>query len=465
MPSSVLDRTQAFKFALDPNPAQEAALSSHCGAARFAYNHMLHLVRAILDQRESERSYGISEELLTPHVGWSAYSLRREFNARKAEVAPWWSEVSKEAFASGSANLAKALKNFTSSKAGKRAGARVGFPSFKSKTGRASCTFTTGTIRVNDDRRSVTLPRLGRIHTHESTKKLFQKIESGAARITTSTVSRSRGRWFVTFVVHIAAKAKAHARPGTVVGIDVGVSTAMVAATPEGLEVARVALPASMKHLVARRRQMQRRNRNRQAPRRGVAPSRRWLRAQASIAAVDARIANLRENAIHQMTTDLTRRFETVVIENLNVVGMMTRGGARKRGLNRGIANAAFGEMHRQVAYKTGWVGGKLVRANRFYPSSKTCSGCGAAKAKLPLSERQYDCDTCGLSIDRDLNAAINLARLAGECTTAGSGPVAGRGAERKTGAPSGAEAAGDEASTPDGDRLRASADSDSDAI
>lgn len=464
MPDSS-ERVQAFKFALDPTTVQADALASHCGAARFAYNHMLHLVRATLDQREAERSYGIPDELLTPHIGWSAYSLRKTLNARKALVAPWWAEVSKEAFASGTANLSRALSNFTSSKKGVRAGGKVGFPSFKPKTGRQSCTFTTGAIRVNGDRRSVTLPRLGRIHTLESTKKLSRKLDAGTARITTATVSRVRGRWFVTFVAHVVTKSLPHANPGTVVGIDVGVSTTMVAATLDGYEVVRVYLPARIADLVVRRRRLQRQNRHRQAPRRGVAPSNRWRRAQARISLVDAAIANLREDAIHKMTTDLARRFETVVIENLNVAGMLTRGGARKRGLNRAIANASFGETHRHLTYKTGWEGGTLLKADRFYPSSKTCSGCGAAKAKLSLSEREYHCNSCGIRIDRDLNAAINLARLAGERTTAGSGPVAGRGAERKTCVPSGARAAGDEASIPSGNRSRVTANCDSDAI
>jgi putative transposase len=85
------------------------------------------------------------------------------------------------------------------------------------------------------------------------------------------------------------------------------------------------------------------------------------------------------------------------------------------------------------LGYKTEWYGGRLVVADRWYPSSKTCSGCGAVKAKLPLSERTYTCTTCGLVLDRDLNAARNLAALAAGTATAGSGPVAGRGADRKT--------------------------------
>jgi len=111
------------------------------------------------------------------------------------------------------------------------------------------------------------------------------------------------------------------------------------------------------------------------------------------------------------------------------------RGG---RGLNRALADAGLGELRRQLGYKTTWYGSDLIVAGRHYPSSKTCSGCGAVKAKLALHERTYHCGGCGLAIDRDLNAAVNLARLsehaAGvEPRPAGSGPVAGRGATQKT--------------------------------
>jgi transposase len=103
------------------------------------------------------------------------------------------------------------------------------------------------------------------------------------------------------------------------------------------------------------------------------------------------------------------------------------------RRLARHIADAGFAELRRHLTYKTAWNGGRLLVADRWYPSSKTCSGCGAVKAKLALSEREYECAACGLVLDRDLNAARNLAALAAETTTAGSGPVAGRGADRKT--------------------------------
>ncbi|MCA2176571.1 transposase, partial [Nonomuraea glycinis] len=134
-------------------------------------------------------------------------------------------------------------------------------------------------------------------------------------------------------------------------------------------------------------------------------------------------------DGIHQLTTSLARTYGTIVVEDLNVAGMV-----RNRRLARALSDAGFGEIRRQLAYKTGWHGGRLVVASRWFPSSKTCSSCGAVKAKLPLRVRTYVCEGCGLSMDRDENAARNLASLV-ERTVAGSGPETrnGRGADHKT--------------------------------
>ena len=117
--------------------------------------------------------------------------------------------------------------------------------------------------------------------------------------------------------------------------------------------------------------------------------------------------------------------------ETLAVKNMMTAGGTRKRGLNRAFADAGLGELFRQFDYKTGWYGSQIVRADRWFPSSKFCSSCGVVKTKLPLTERTYECDSCGLVIDRDLNAAVNLARYAQRETDPSTGVVTG-GADHK---------------------------------
>jgi putative transposase len=130
-------------------------------------------------------------------------------------------------------------------------------------------------------------------------------------------------------------------------------------------------------------------------------------KSAARLARLHARVANVRADALHKATTELATRYETVVAEDLNVAGM-----TRNRRLARALADQGFGQARRMLGYKTTWNGGHLLLAGRWFPSSKTCSGCGAVKAKLPLSERTYRCD-CGLVTGRDLNAAANLLNLA----------------------------------------------------
>ena len=160
-------------------------------------------------------------------------------------------------------------------------------------------------------------------------------------------------------------------------------------------------------------------------------PSQGWLRTQRQIGRAHARVANLRADRIHKLTTALSQTHDVIGAETLAVKNMMTAGGSRKRGLNRALGDAGLGVLLRQLDYKTGWYGSRVLKADRWFPSSKLCSGCGVVKAKLHLAERTYECDSCGLTIDRDLNAAVNLARYAQRQTDPSTGVVTG-GADRK---------------------------------
>jgi putative transposase len=460
---------QAYRFGLDPTATQERALRSHAGAARFARNHMLALVKAVLDQRAAERSYGIAEADLTPALGWSLPALRRAWNARKDGAAPWWGENSKEAYNTGLDSLARALEAWSKSRTGQRAGAVAGFPRFHTRRDRPSVRFTTGPIRVEADRHHVTLPRLGTIRTHESTRKLIRRVEAGTARILSAAVIRdSAGRWHVAFQALVQRSLARPAHAGVrhpVVGVDVGVQDLLVAATPDGVEVARVVAPRSLAAAQDRLRALQRRAARQRGPsdtkaKRKQQPSNRWRRTQARIGKTHTRAASLRRDALHKATTRLAQQHQVIAVETLNAAGMRRAGGARKRGLNRALADAALAQVRRMLAYKTLWYGSTLVQAGRWYPSSKTCSGCGSRKPRLLLSERTYVCEHCGLILDRDLNAAINLARLGdaqhtgGTRTGTGSSPAAtrrggqGRGATRKTRPAHAGQAGGREAST-----------------
>ncbi|MDI3388356.1 IS607 family element RNA-guided endonuclease TnpB [Streptomyces sp. B-S-A8] len=426
---------QAFKYALDPNATQEAALRSHCGASRAAYNWAIGWVTASWWQRKAEASYGIPEGELTPWRPWSLPALRKEFNQAKKtnHFADWWEENSKEAYNTGLANAAAAFDNYAKSKNGRRKGARMGMPRFKSKhKARLACRFTTGTIRVDVDGRHVTLPRLGTIRTHESTTKLQRRVAGGTARILSATVRHERGRWFVSFQVETRREITRVARPGVAVGVDLGVKVLAVMADSAG-EIRYAPNPKHYETALKTLKRLSRRVSRRQGPavhdpitgkttRRE--PSNRWRKANEQRNRIHHRTANLRADALHKLTASIRDEYGTVVVEDLNVAGML-----KNRRLARKIADAGFGEIRRQLTYKGQRNACRTVVASRWYPSSKTCSSCKTAKAKLPLHVRVFSCDNCGLVMDRDENAARNLADLASAGMT-GTGVAGDRGTQ-----------------------------------
>ncbi len=434
--------TQAYRFALDPSPVQERKLASHCGARRFAYNWGLGLVKQRLDQRDRIRRAALSEQLAdsevealarTVVVPWTLAALRREWNAAKGEVAPWWAENSKEAASSGLDALARALEAWSDSRHGKRQGPRVGFPRFKRRgRGRQSYRYTTGSFGISG-RARVQLPRVGHVRTHEPTTKLVGRIEDGRARVLSSTVCRENGRWFCSICCEIQ-RTDEPARSEDVVGVDVGIkhlavlSTGELIANPRALSVAQRRLRRYQRKLDRQRRANNPGcydDRGRAINgRRPIQRSHRQARTERRLARLHARARNVRQDAIHKLTGGLAAQHQTVVVEKLNARGLC-RGG--NRGLRRALHDASLAEIRRQLAYKTLWRGGTLIEAPSLYPSSKTCSGCGTAKAKLPLSERTYRCEHCGLILDRDLNAARNLAAIAESVAPSGGETINAR--------------------------------------
>jgi putative transposase len=255
-----------------------------------------------------------------------------------------------------------------------------------------------------------------------------------------ATITKRRGRWTISFTVETRRALAPTRAPERIIGVDVGLTTLYTRATPGGERVLSTANPrhlsaagkklAHAQHIAARR----------QGPRKGVAPSNRWKRANERVQKVHADVTNSRRNLIHETTTKLAKDYDLIVVEDLNVAGML-----KNHTLAQHIQDASWGEFVRQLEYKTKWYGSTLVKAGRFYASSKTCSQCQTVKAKLSLDERVYHCETCGLSIDRDLNAAINLARQG----LAGTHSVTGRGGEVRPGGQNNADQAHpDEAST-----------------
>jgi IS605 OrfB family transposase len=275
---------------------------------------------------------------------------------------------------------------------------------------------------VEADRHHVTLPRIGRIRTRESTRKLARRVEQGSARVMTATATRTGDRWFVSLTCEVKRAIAQPRRPRATIGVDVGIRH--LAVLSDGRLVPN---PAPLRRAQRRLRRLNRQLARRHGPwaadgsRRN--PSAGWHQTRRRLAREHARVANVRHNGLHQLTTELVDTYGTIVIERLNVAGLM-----KNRRLAGRLADASLGKLRRQLTYKSFWAGSALIEAGRFFPSSKICSGCGQVKAKLPLSERQYHCECCGIVLDRDVNAARNLAVLVALSANgvAGSGPETG---------------------------------------
>ena len=373
---------EAVKVALDPSPVQERLLLSHAGAARFAFNAGLAHVKDALDA-------GAKPE-------WSLYGLRRWWNSNKDTLAVsddgviWWSENSKEAYSSGLEALAKGLLNWSKSRRGARKGRKVGFPKFKAKD-RATPRFayTTGVFGlIQGDPKALKLPRVGRVHCMENVT-----ARVGDAKVLRMTVSQRAGRWYASLTVERDTPRATQATKAGAVGVDLGVKT--LATLSDGTVIEN---PRPLRKAERRLKRAQK------ALSRKVKGSSRRAKARAKVARIHAHVANCRSDAMHKATTMIARTYSVVCIEDLNVAGMV-----KNHRLARSVSDASLGEFRRQLDYKTARTGATLHVINRWYPSSKMCSKCGAVKAKLSLNERVYTCDGCGLVMDRDLNAAVNI--------------------------------------------------------
>jgi putative transposase len=400
---------QAYRFALDPTVEQQGLLASFTGASRFWFNQGLALVKERLDRRAA------GEEVRVP---WSYQALCSEFrgDAVKEALAPWRSQVPVGSYQAGLEALGKALQNFSE---GRRQGRRVGFPGFRVK-GRCRESVIFQRPRITSARQVMFDRRLGPVRTKERMSKLIRLLERDEhARIMRATVSRSGDKWYVSFTLERSSKQRRARRPNAAVGVDVGLSRLATPSAGRPFENARPLQDALTKLRRLQRqldRQRRANNRGNYLPDGRVKPgpsdwvkSNRMLHTEGRIGRLHERVANLRREQAHQLTTYLTREFGVIGIEALAVRNLLAN-----RRLARHIADVGWRTVLQQLNYKTSWsAGSRLVTADRFYPSSKTCSDCGTVKAKLALSERVFTCDTCGLVIDRDLNAALNLARMA----------------------------------------------------
>jgi putative transposase len=369
-------------------------------------------------------------------VPWTAFDLINTFNAWKktadagrvftvdnngsTEVVgtglAWRREVCQQVFEEAAVDLGNGLKAWSNSRSGTRKGKSVGFPRLKKKTGhiasfRLRNRFHIGkppAIRVGDaDRpRSVTLPGIGVIGVNDDTRRLRRMLTKGRAKILFATISYRGGRWWVALNVEAAdlhPNLQHPPRPDDGegwVGVDRGLSAFLVAAAADGIELARIsdapkALAAGMGHQRQLSKSLSRKKKG----------SRNRKDAAARLARHHHRVANVRRHFLHQVSTELVKTHDRLVIEELNVAGML-----RNRRLARAISDAGWSEFARMLTYKQAWRGGQLIKADRWYPSTRLCPRCGTVARAMTLADRVFTC-SCGHTADRDANAAVNLAR------------------------------------------------------
>jgi putative transposase len=415
---------QAFRFTLDPTEEQARALARHFGARRKVYNWTVATLKADI---EAWHASGVETKKPSLRV------LRKRWNTVKNDVcvdvetgSAWWSECSKEAYADGITGAVDAYWTWQTSRAGTRAGRRVGFPRFKRKGRDADrVCFTTGAMRVEPDRRHVTLPVIGCVRTHENTRRVERLIRAGRARVLAILVRRNGTRLdaSVRVVVQRPQQPKV-ADPGSRLGVDVGVRRL---ATVAGTVIERVANPRPLDTALRELRRVSR------ARSRCTKGSRQYRERTTQLSRLHRRVNDVRTHHLHVLTTRLAKTHGRIVVEGLDAAGMLRQKGlpgARAR--RRGLSDAALGAARRHLSYKTGWYGSRAVVADRWFPSSKTCHRCGHVQ-DIGWAEH-WQCDSCSASHQRDDNAAVNLARY--EETVSVVGPVGAavkRGADRKT--------------------------------
>jgi putative transposase len=413
---------QAFTFALEPTLEQSAQIARFFGARRFAFNWTLATINDDLERYRETGESGPAPSFYGVRKRWNTDKDTVCANADSGEI--WWHSVSKEVFADGVKGATDAYWRWQKSRSGKISGRRVGFPRFKKRgKDRDRFSFTTGTMRLEADRRHLTLPVLGTLRTHENTRRIERLIALDRAKILGVTVSRQGERIIAAVRVSVVRPQQAGvAQPDCVVGVDVGVRRLATVATTNEV-IGELANPHALEHRLCELRRLQRQRARR------TRGSRQYAQTAAKITRLHAQVAHLRHHTIHVFTTSLAKTHGVVVVEGLDAASLLQqRGLAGARSRRRGLFDAALGEIRHQLRYKCPWYGSTLIEADRFFPSSKTCHACGHVQ-DIGWSEH-WICDECSSSHQRDDNAAINLARWA---SLGSVGAPVKRGAEHQT--------------------------------
>ena len=376
------------KIRLEPNNVQETKFNQHAGVARHAYNIGLEFCNLIYEENK---------------MSLSAIDLHKWLVSDIKSENPWYYDVSKCAPQQALRNLKSAFDSFHRIQKPHNYGLKdkkgrlQGFPNFKKKYVKDKF-YLEGSIRIEDGK--IKLPRIGYV-------KLSEKVND--MELKNCTISRTADHWFVSFREEFELKHTM--KSNEVVGVDLGIKTLATLSNGQTFENNKPYNKAKSKL----------RRIDKEVSRRRVAgaknQSENYKKSLAKRARLYTRIVNVRKDCLHKLTTYLAKNFETIVIEDLKVKNMV-----KNHNLASAILDGGFYEFKRQLQYKKEWYGGNVVLADTFFPSSKLCSSCGNKKSDLKLSDRAYKCNVCGLSINRDLNASLNLKNLAVSSTVTAFG-------------------------------------------
>lgn len=360
-------QNKGYKIRVYPSDKQKQIIDNNIGSARFVFNHFLNMrIEKYKNNKESFNYNSCSAELT---------------KMKKQEEYSWIKQ-------SDSTSLQQSLKDLDTAYSkffdGIKKGKDIGFPKFKSKRKSKWSYRITMSINIIDN--TVKLPKIGVLKSNHNLN--LSKIN----KINNATISKSRsGKYFVSLSCEVDVKAKQSTNKQ--VGVDLGIKE--LATLSDGTIISNPKYYRKYEKQLAKQQRkfskMQKGSNNREKQR-------------IKVAKINEKITHCRVDYIHKFTNNLVSNYDTIVIEDLHVSGMI-----KNHKLAKSIADASFSEIRRQLEYKCIWYGKELIVINRFYPSSKTCSNCGNVKSELKLSDREYICDECGFVIDRDLNASINI--------------------------------------------------------
>ena len=361
---------RAYRYELDPNNIQRSYLAQHSGVARFAYN------------------WGLARwnEQCRAGLKPSWMSLSVELNSIKREEFPWMAEVTKWAPGKALGDLGDAFKHFFRRV---KNGEKPGYPRFK-KRGHGGSFYSAGAdLRFRE--RSVRVPRLGWVRMAEAVRF--------PGRVVSARFTCRAGKWFMSAQIEVDDSwvYPHQCENQAAVGVDLGLKHLSVLSDGQ-----KTPGPKALRFYENRLKRLQR-----ELARRDKGGA-NWNKTKVKIQKTHEKIADIRRDAIHKLTTGLVRNHRFIGIEDLNVKGMV-----KNHRLAKSLSDAAFGEFRRQLEYKAVLAGCTVVIADRWFPSSKRCSACGHVLEKLLLSQRQWKCPECSAEHDRDINAAINLKQLA----------------------------------------------------